>query len=372
VSRPLRVLLAAPDFPPARGGIQVLLHGLARNLPDVELRVVTPAHPDAPAFDAGQEFEVVRVPRAPTHRAMIAALNLAAIPHGRSFQPDVVISGHVVISPAARALGRPWLQYFYAKEIGNRQALTRRALRSADETIAISEHSRRLALRLVPGARLHVVPPGVELPAVRARRPDDPRPIILTVARLEDRYKGVDTLIRALPLVRALVPGAEVAIVGDGSLRPWLESLAHANRVADAVRFLGDLSDADRDGWFHRSAVFAMPSRLPAGGQGGEGFGIVYLEASARGVPVVAGNIGGAVDAVQHEVTGLLVDPQNHVAVADALTRLLSEPALHRRIADAGPEWARGFAWEAIAAQVRQILVAAIDRRRNHAMAPHG
>jgi phosphatidyl-myo-inositol dimannoside synthase len=360
VSRPLRVLLTTPDFPPARGGIQVLLHGLARSLPDVELRVVAPAHPGARAFDAGQAFEVVRVPRAPAHRARITALNLATIRHGRAFRPDVVISGHIVTSPGARAVGRPWVQYLYAKEIGGRQALARRAIRGADAAIAISEHARRLALRLVPGARLHVVPPGVELPAVPARRPrGDTRRVILTVARLDDRYKGADTLIRALPLVRARVPGAQLAVVGDGALRPWLERLGQANGVADAVLFLGDVSDGERDGWFDRSAVFAMPSRLPAGGLGGEGFGIVYLEASARAVPVVAGNIGGAVDAVRHEVTGLLVDPRDHVAVADALTRLLSEPALHRRLADAGPEWARGFAWDDIAARVRQILVAA-------------
>jgi phosphatidylinositol alpha-1,6-mannosyltransferase len=368
VSRPLRVLLATPDFPPARGGIQALLHGLAQNLPEVELRVVTPAHPDARAFDAGQPFEVVRVPRPPLHRARIAALNLAAIRHARDLRPDVVISGHIVTSPGARAVGRPWVQYLYAKEIGARPALARRAIRGADAAIVISEHARRLAQRLVPGAQLHVVPPGVELAAVgEPRRLAELRPIILTVARLEDRYKGVDTVIRALPLVRALVPGAQLAVVGNGPLRPWLERLARANRVAEAVRFPGEVSDLERDGWFDRAAVFAMPSRLPPGGQGGEGFGIVYLEASARGVPVVAGNVGGAVDAVQHDVAGLLVDPEDHVAVADALTRLLTDPELHGRMAHAGPQWARRFAWDAIAGRVRRILVAATDRRRDSA-----
>ena len=366
------MLLATPDFPPARGGIQMLLHGLAKSLPDVELRVVTPAGLDAQAFDARQPFEVVRVPRVAVHRGVIAALNLATIREGRAFGPDLVISGHIVTSPGVRAVGRPWVQYLYAKEIGARAGLARRAVRAADAAIAISEHTRQLALQLgAPAARLHVVPPGVDLPRDRTRsRVAHPRPTVLTVARLEDRYKGCDTLIRALPLVRASGPRAELAVVGNGPLRPWLERLAHANRVADVVRFLGDVSDAERDGWFDRSAVFAMPSRLPAGGQGGEGFGIVYLEASARGVPVVAGNVGGAVDAVQNQVTGLLVDPRNHVAVADALTRLLVDPALHRRIADAGPAWADRFAWDGIAARVREILVAVIEGRA--ARARHG
>jgi phosphatidylinositol alpha-1,6-mannosyltransferase len=365
LSRPLRVLLTTPDFPPARGGIQALLHGLAGSLQDVELTVLAPAHPEAPAFDAGQDCRVIRVPRAPVHRAMIAALNLATVSEGRRYSPDVVISGHIVLSPAVRAIGRPWVQYLYAKEIGARNGLARRAVRAADATIAISEHTRVLAMRLgVPSARLHVVPPGVELPRLGSGSYDAPRrPVILTVARLEDRYKGTDTLIRALPLVRARVADAQLAVVGDGELRPWLERLACANRVRDAVHFAGDVPDSERDGWFARSAVFAMPSRLPAGGQGGEGFGIVYLEASARGVPVVAGNVGGAVDAVRHDVTGLLVDPQDHVAVADALARLLGDAALHRRMSEAAPEWARRFAWAQVAARVREILARAAGTR---------
>jgi phosphatidylinositol alpha-1,6-mannosyltransferase len=365
LSGPLRVLLATPDFPPARGGIQALLHGLARNLADVELTVVAPAHSEARGFDARQDCRVIRVPRAPVHRATIAALNLAALRTGRAYRPDVVISGHIVTSPAVRAIGRPWVQFLYAKEIGARHGLARRAIEVADATIAISEHTRRLAARLgVPAARLHVVPPGVELPAYPVRSPvGAPRSLILTIARLEDRYKGTDTLIRALPLLRARVPDAELAVVGDGQLRPWLERLAHANRVQDHVHFAGDVSDDDRDAWFDRSAVFAMPSRLPAGEQGGEGFGIVYLEASARGVPVVAGNVGGAVDAVHDGVTGLLVEPQDHVAVADTLALLLTDRALRRRMSDAGPGWARGFAWERVAGRVREILAAAAEHR---------
>jgi phosphatidylinositol alpha-1,6-mannosyltransferase len=208
-----------------------------------------------------------------------------------------------------------------------------------------------------PPARLHVVPPGVDVAALhRAPQVDGAPPLILTVARLEDRYKGTDTLIRALPLVRSRVPDAELAVVGDGQLRPWLEHLAAAHGLQEHVHFAGDVSDEERDAWFGRSAVFAMPSRLPAGGQGGEGFGIVYLEASARGLPVVAGNVAGAVDAVRDGVNGLLVDPDDHVAVADALARVLADRALHRRLSEAGPAWAREFAWDGVAARVREIL----------------
>src|SRR5207253_143715 len=102
------------------------------------------------------------------------------------------------------------------------------------------------------------------------RRP----PTIITVARLVDRYKGFDVTIRALPLVRARVPGARWIVVGDGSLRGELQAMADSEGVADCVTFAGALDDAGRDEWLDRADVFVMPSRLMPYGLGGEGFGI--------------------------------------------------------------------------------------------------
>ena len=100
-----------------------------------------------------------------------------------------------------------------------------------------------------------------------------------------------------------------------------------------------------------------MPSRLPAGGFAGEGFGIVYLEADAHGCPVVAGAVGGALDAVADGESGLLVDPTDHVAVAAALTELLSEPRRRRQLGQAGARRAEAFAWPLIAAQVEDLVL---------------
>ena len=145
---------------------------------------------------------------------------------------------------------------------------------------------------------------------------------IVMVSRLEEQYKGHDVLLRALPLVQARVPNVHLHVVGDGSLRSSLESYASALGVADVVIVHGRVSDRERDAIMSRSVVFAMPSGTDALGSG-EGFGIVYIEAGAQGLPVVAGVVAGALDAVVDGETGLLVDPANEVAVAEALTSLL-------------------------------------------------
>jgi phosphatidylinositol alpha-1,6-mannosyltransferase len=179
----------------------------------------------------------------------------------------------------------------------------------------------------------------------------------VTVAQLKYRYKGHDVVARALPIIAAAVPGVEWVIVGDGPLRPYLEALVRANGVADGVRFVGSVADVERDSWLRRADVMVMPSRIPAYGVGGEGFGIAYSEASARGVPVVAGDVGGARDAVADGITGLLVDPTDHLAVADAVTKLLGDAELRRRMGEAGRRRARELEWPRVARRVEEVLV---------------
>jgi phosphatidyl-myo-inositol dimannoside synthase len=183
------------------------------------------------------------------------------------------------------------------------------------------------------------------------------RPTLLTVARLEHRYKGHDVLLEALGAIRARVPDVEWVVIGEGTLRPELEELARSRGLADCVRFLGAVSDGERNAWLRRADVVAMPSRLPGAGLAGEGFGIVYLEAAAYGKPVVAGNVGGALDAVGDGETGLLVDPTDAGAVAEAVATLLLDPELARRLGAAGAERAKGYAWPVIAKRLETVLL---------------
>jgi phosphatidyl-myo-inositol dimannoside synthase len=363
VARP-RVLVLTPDFPPMRGGIQSLLHRLIRNADGLDWLVVTHDSEGAAEFDSREDLDVVRVGSARGGRLVSRLLlNQRALVEAARFRPHVVLSGHIVTAPAASLLRRtlrvPVIQYLYALEVAAKPRLAAYAVGRADATIAISRYTRELALSA--GAkedRIAIVPPGVDLPGELPDRRPDPQapPTVVTVARLSDRYKGHDVMMRALPLIRARVPAARWVIVGDGPLRQHLEALATAEGVSEAVRFAGVISDSERDAWLGRSHVFAMPSRLPARGLAGEGFGIVYLEAGARGLPVVAGKAGGALDAVVDGRTGLLVDPQDHVALADAISGLLLDGERAERMGAAGTEHARAHAWPVVAARVEQLV----------------
>ncbi len=278
-----------------------------------------------------------------------------------------MLNGHIITAPAAVALQRlrgvPFVQYAYANEVPNRPGLSRFAMRRARATIVISTHTRDLALAAgCPADRLHLVPPGVDLPAEIPRPRRDGRPTIVTVARLEDRYKGHDVMLRSLVLVRDRVPDVLWVVVGDGSLRGALEAEARRLGVEQSVAFAGEVSDAERDRVCRRPRVRdAQPAAATLGG-GGEGFGIAYLEAGLQGLPVVAGAVGGALDAVVDGDTGLLVDPTSPEALADALCTLLVDEDRARTMGEAGERRARQFSWQRMAAEVDEVLSAVLER----------
>jgi phosphatidylinositol alpha-1,6-mannosyltransferase len=358
-----RVLLVTPDFPPAFGGIQRMMFRLAENFDRVETRVIALGGTGAGEFDRTHSVDVLRV-RHPTRlgqSAAITLLNAAALPAAVRFRPSVVLSAHINVSPAVMAIRRllrtPYVQYLHGREVVIRPRLTAAGLRAAAAVVAVSSYTEGLALAHgAEAAQVHRVPPGVDLPE-RSTCERAQAPTIVTIARLEQRYKGHDVLIRALPLVRSRIPGARLIVVGGGPMQTVYESLARSLGLDGSVEFAGSLDDESRDRVLDRAHVFAMPSRLPLDG-GGEGFGIVYLEAAVHGLPAVAGDVGGAVDAVVHGETGLLVDPTDHVAVADALTQLLASRETAERFGRAAQTRAQEFAWPTIARRVEEILLA--------------
>ncbi|MDQ3586765.1 MAG: glycosyltransferase family 4 protein [Actinomycetota bacterium] len=356
-----RVLVLTPDFPPARGGIQLLVHRIVRHADRLRVRVVTMDGPAASAFDATSGLDTRRVRPVVERRVTVAALNARAIIEAARFRPAAVLSAHIVTAPAAAliaaALRVPFVQYLYAEEVGARPKLAAFALRRADATVAISRYTYDLAIAAgADPARVHRIPPGVDVPDELRAEPAD-RPTVLTIARISERYKGHDVMLRALPLLRARVPTVQWVVVGDGELRPGLECAAASQGLRQNVSFVGAVSDGERDRWLRCSHVFAMPSRVPAAGFAGEGFGIAYLEAGAHGLPVVAGNAGGALDAVVQNVTGVLVDPTDHVALADALADLLLDPGRARALGVAGAQRARELRWEVAARRVEELVL---------------
>lgn len=365
----MRVLVLTPDYPPARGGIQLLIHRLLRNFEAVEPRVVALGAPGDREFDAAGEIAVRRVGRKQggRNRTLVARLDAAGLWEGLRWRPEIVLSGHIVTAPAAaavaRARGGRFVQYLHGDEFRTRPGLARRAVGWADAVIAVSRHTRQMAIESgCPPDRITVIPPGVDLPPA-VRRDPDPTPTILTVARLVESYKGHDVMIEALGSIGERVPGARWQVVGDGPLREPLEAAARSRGVADVVQFLGGVDDAERDRLYERAHLFAMPSRLPSQGLGGEGFGIVYLEAGAHGLPSVAGNVAGARDAVVDGETGLLVDPADPRAVADAATALLTDPERAERMGGAARAFAEEHSWGRIAARVEELMRGLADAR---------
>jgi phosphatidylinositol alpha-1,6-mannosyltransferase len=180
---------------------------------------------------------------------------------------------------------------------------------------------------------------------------------MITVASLDYPYKGHDVTLRALPLIRARVPDVQWLVIGEGSLHDRVVAHARSLGVEGHVSFCGAVSDAERDSCLARSHVFVMPSRLPASGVGGEGFGIAYLEANAFGLPAIAGCEGGATDAVVDGRTGVLVDPRDHLAVADAVADLLLDPSRAAELGRAGAARAREFGWPTVVRRIEDLVL---------------
>jgi phosphatidylinositol alpha-1,6-mannosyltransferase len=369
-----RVLLLTPDFPPTQGGIQILLARLAQHAHELDFSVLTLTQPGAEVYDRTQRAAVTRVGRG-HHRARrlrrvsIATLGITGVARSLRHTPDLVLSGHILTAHAAAAIRRlcgvPFIQYLYAMEATARPATASFALTRADAVVVLGDYGRSLALRTgARSERVHAIPPGVDLPAEQVRRQPASPPTIVTVARLRERYKGHDVLLRALALVRARLPDIQWVVIGDGPLRPLLEERAAALGLQGNVRLLGVVDDDERDAWLARAHLLAMPSRLPGSGRAGEGFGIVYLEAAARGLPVLAGNVGGALDAVRDGVTGRLVDPTDPHAVAVALLEILCDPELAARLGEQGRAWAQQFAWPLIAARFQRLALQVLEAAR--------
>jgi phosphatidylinositol alpha-1,6-mannosyltransferase len=357
---------------------------LARRLPDApsdEIRVLAPAVPGDRAFDAAPEQKSLDIHRLGAARLgrgpWIAELTLRTIAVCLSWRPDLIVCGHVITAPAAlatrRLTGVPYVVFAYGYEI--RRKRRRRwiagLLQGARTVIAISQFTRDAVTALgVEPERVRILYPGVD-PARYSPTTDNRSPItnhrpptLLSVSRLADMYKGHDTTIRALPLVRAKVPGARYLIAGDGPLRPYLGRVAASVGVTDAVHFLGDVPDESLPDLYRSADLLATLSRESASVGGAEGFGIVCLEAAACGIPVVAGRSGGLPDAVQDGVTGTLVDPLDPGAAAAAIVALLTDPARAHRLGAAGrARVLERFTWEKMATEARRIFGEAVGDR---------
>lgn len=385
-------LLLTLDFPPSVGGIQEFLFQFCQNVHRLEPEVIAPWHRDAPAFDATLPYLIHRT-RPPlaypvSHLAPMLAQALGACSARR---PDLIVCGHINTAPIGLLLSRllhvPFVVFGYAMELKAPRSvrLGGPAARRADLFVAISRYAAQAVERFgVRRERIHVTPLGVDPSLVTTADALTPcpsgedltaslaptrgegrggRPMLLTVARLQDRYKGHDNVIRALPLIAAKVPEVRYVVAGDGPLRQYLERLAVSLDVRERVEFRGRVSDVERRELYQSCEVFVMPSRESRTGGGAEGFGIVYLEANAAGKPVVGGRSGGIPDAVLEGQTGLLVEPNDIADIAEACTRLLTDRELAARLGRQGYERvATQLTWPKVIAELEERLLKLLPR----------
>ena len=359
----MRTLVVTNDFPPRAGGIQAFVHSLASRLPADEVVVYASSWKGATAFDAEQSFPVVRHPTSlmlPTPDVLRRARSVAAaegcdrVWFGAAAPLGLLASRLGMERSVASTHGH---EVGWALLPGARQVLGRIG-RDVDVVTYLGEYTRARLAPVIP--RLERLPSGVDTSQfrpgaggldVRARHGLTDRPVIVCVSRLVPR-KGQDVLIRALPLIQRRVPDAALLIVGGG---PYLSSL---QRMAGPdVVLTGSVPWAELPAHYDAGDVFAMPCRTRRGGLEVEGLGIVYLEASATGLPVVAGRSGGSPDAVLEGETGYVVDGRSVVEVASAVAGLLEDPAGAAAMGVRGREWVEAeWRWDVLAARLRALL----------------
>ena len=364
-------LLVTNDFPPKIGGIQSYLHELWRRLPAADATVFTTHHAGDAAWDAQQPFRVVRA----RERQFFPTRSLATRIDALARELDASV---ILLDPwlplgqlGPRLAAAPYVVVVHGAEVtvpgrlpGSRQ-LGGRVLRGAAGVVAAGTYpareAERAAGRVLRGV---VIPPGVDVDrfrplaapdrrAVRQRFGLDPdRPLVLGVSRLVPR-KGFDVLIDAV----AGLTDAQLAIAGAGRDRARLERRAAQRGLGDRVRFLGRVADDDSFPQLYASAdVFAMPCRDRWGGLEAEGFGIVFLEAAAAGVPAVAGRSGGSHEAVVDGETGFVVDGRA-LDVRGALAALLADDDLRARMGAAARARAvMEFSYDALAARLAPVV----------------
>jgi phosphatidylinositol alpha-1,6-mannosyltransferase len=370
-----RTLLVTNDFPPRPGGIQTFVQALAIRQPPGSLVVYASKWRGWEEFDAAQPFPVIREDTGVLLPAPAVGRRAASI--AREHDCDTVWFGAAApLGLLARGLrGRSGIRRAVALTHGHEvgwaalpgaRGLLRRIGKGVDVMTYLTEYQRvRLdgALRgvtdlerLAPGVDIDMFHPGVDGSGVRARHGLTGRPVIVCVSRLMPR-KGQDTLIQAFPEVRRRVPGAALLIVGGGPYRDKLKALARSTGVADDVTFTGTVPYAELPAHFAAGDVYAMPCRTRRKGLDVEGLGIVYLEASATGKPVIAGDSGGAPDAVREGETGYVVGGRDVAALTERAVELLTDTALAARVGAAGRAWTEtSWGWDHQAARMVELL----------------
>jgi len=374
-----KILCITNDFGPRAGGIESFVIGLIERLPHGSVIVYTSAQDNSEEYDR-QWFEKygVEVLRdkakilLPTPgvsfcvKSLIRDRNIRTVFFGAAAPLGILSKGlrragvqHIValthghevwwsrIWPFNWAIRRISQQVDHLTYLG---AFTQRAIAKAISTTAADA-----MVKIAPGIDTdHFAP--VDATALKDQLGIGNKKVIVSVGRLVHR-KGQDTLIEAMPEIVSSIPDAHLLMIGEGPYRAYLENRAKALDVQSLVTFIGRIQYADLPRYICTGDIFVMPSRSRLAGLEVEGLGIVYLEASACGLPVIAGNSGGAPDAVLEGKTGLVVDGRSSREVAQAVIELLSDTARCKEMGANGRQWIiKEWRWDIWATRFAELL----------------
>ena len=371
------VLLVTNDFGPRAGGIETFVMGLLERVPKGEVIVYTSHQSSTGEYDRRwrDEYgvEVVRDKSSillPTPRVI---RNLQKLIRRRNLS-TVWFGAAAPLGVSARWLRKAGAQHIVALTHGHEVWWSKvwpfswaisEIARSVDVVTYLGDFTHQaIARRFKDKNKLTKIAPGID---TEHFRPLDGRELrekygiadratIVSVGRLVHR-KGQDRLVEAMPLVLKEIPEAHLVFIGEGPHRKRLDELVKKFKLENHVTFIGRIQYSDLPRHFSLGDIFAMPSRSRLFGLEVEGLGIVYLEASACGLPVVGGNSGGAPDAVKEGITGFVVDGNKLPEIADRIITLLKDDELRNQMGNAGRSWAmEEWQWKRWSQAFNQVL----------------
>ena len=376
-----KILLVTNDFGPRAGGIETFVIGLLERIKGHEVTVFTSQQGDTSVYDQQwlDNFGV-RVIRdqskilLPSWRVTRAAKKIVAAKN-----INVVVFGAAaplaLMSPSLRKSGVKKIialthghEVWWAKIFPFRLAI-KRIGKNVDHLTYLGEFTRQAIskpLTRKSATEMVKIAPGIDTahfipqPDAMQKRKElglQDKKIIISVGRLVHR-KGQDNLIQAMPAVLKKIPNAHLLLVGEGPYRKHLEKLVMKSSLEQNVTFAGRIMYDRLPSYLSAADLFAMPSRSRFFGLEVEGLGIVYLEASACGIPVVAGNSGGAPDAVLEGVTGLCVDGTSIEQITAAIVEICSDAERASHMGAAGRNWiVDQWRWDIWSKEFNALLV---------------
>ncbi|NNK13885.1 MAG: glycosyltransferase family 4 protein [Desulfofustis sp.] len=380
-----KILLTSIDFRPKLGGVATCSYELAKALheiPGVEVEFLAPEISGHEEFDQTCPFPVHRAQLPDSFKAVLPlSLKILAVCY-RS-RPNLVINmlwlpcgfATFLIRPFLFLLGIKQAIFVHAVEImesgsskkkslrRKMRFLKRRCFQAADHCFAVSNYTKNLIISecgvkseeitvSFNGVDYQKYSPGPKNARLEARMGSEGKKIFFTITRLDD-YKGIDKSLDAFALLQNRYPDSQFLIAGDGGDRPRIEKLIHSLKLEKSVKLLGRISDEELIEFYRLADCYVMLSREDLDAPNVEGFGIVFLEAAACELPIIAGNSGGIPDAVADQENGILVTPTDIEEVARAMEKMIVDTALSLQYGKSGRERViNKFSWPHMANRV--------------------